>query len=142
MGDIDFYEVSFFSWKFFSLIRQHFFNISKVTSVYKSAYSSLNANALRFLKTRIEFRRPRNGNGVQAYTNSITFGGRRLLQNFIFSLTFFSFKKNIFVTSQKLPLFTKVHAALEILTHCDFFWHVWNLEDNLMEIMSKIIRIQ
>ena len=86
----------FFLGKFFPSKKNIFFNISKITSVYKSAYSSWNANALQFLKTRIEFRRPPNGNGVQGYTNSITFGGRRLLQNYIFFLDIFFLQKKHF----------------------------------------------
>ena len=32
LGDIDFYEVSFFSWIFFPSKKNIFFNISKITS--------------------------------------------------------------------------------------------------------------
>ena len=103
MGDIVFYEISCFSWKMFSFKKHIFFNISKINYVYKSAYSSWNNNALWFLRTRMESRRQPDGNGFHGYTNSITFGGHRLLQNYIFFLDiFFLQKTNIFFSISKI----------------------------------------
>ena len=86
----------------FSFKKNIFFIISKINSVYKSAYICWNNNALRFLRTCMESRRQPDGNGVQGYTNSVTFGGHRLLRSFIFFLNVLSFKKNIFFNISKI----------------------------------------